>query len=310
MLTIQQIDQIFQIFRRNNILFICKNLGADYLTEEELELLRSYNIDPFEYYDLKGDMVESSFYFGLISDVLKKDAKKISFEELKEHVESGDYIPLTEVERNTISSVKKQFLGDIRSHQGRIFNDINNIIAENEKDNREAYEKVIRDEIERGLLEKKTRSEIARDLARKTGDWNRDFTKAVEFISHLALSEGRAALVERKNGGEGKVWVQVYKGACKHCIKHYLTNGEDSKPKIFPLSELKANGTNIGRKVDEWKAVIPPMHVFCRCNIEEFIDGAKWSEGDKGFTEFEEKEEGEMKRKPIRVTFGEKTYSV
>ena len=310
MLNIKQIDKLFSILRRNNIIFLCKQLGANYLTSEELKVLKGYGVNPSTFYKKKGDMLLNSFYFGLLSDILGRDSKTATFEQLQEHFERGEYIPLTETENYTLDSIKKQFLGDVKAHEGKIFRDVNNIIDEKEKDNRVAYEKVIRDEIKTGLIEKKTRAQIASGISRKTGDWNRDFTKVVEYVSHLALSEGRAALVERKSGADALVYMQVYKGACKHCIRLYLTNGVGSKPGIFKLSELKSNGSNIGRKVAEWKAVIPPIHVHCRCNLHEVPEGYEWDEGTKTFSKLRKKEPIEMKRKPIRVSFGEKTYSV
>jgi hypothetical protein len=309
MLSIEQIDQILDVLRKQNITFIAKQLGPDYLTKEEKLRLKKYGIDVSKYYSLKGDVIMNSFYFGLISDALGKDAHSTTIEQLKTYFEQGKHIPLTQTELMTIDSIKKQCLKDVKAHQGRIFSDINGTINQFEKNNREEYENVIKDVIEEGKLNKKVNGEIARDIARKTGDWSRDFSKVVEFVSHMAFDEGRAAMYERKNGKDAKVYKNVFEGACKHCVKLYLTNGIGSKPIVFKLSELKANGTNIGRKVDEWKAVIGSTHVFCRCTLQELPEGYEWNEEKKQF-ELVKKPESEMKRKPIRISFNNKEYSV
>ena len=268
----QQIQELLQILDKQNLIFISSKLGVEYLSDEEISRLQNFGINPFHLYKESNDVAKMSFHFGLLSDAIEKiESKQITLDDLKTYLESGKHIPLTKVEKNTIESIKKQYLGDIKANNGRIFQDINNIIGKNEKDNRKAYEAVIRGEIERGFLAKKSSLEIARDLARKTGDWNRNFTRIVAYISHQAFDEGRAAWIEDKYGEDALVAKNVYLGACKYCISAYLTGGVGSQPKIFKLSQLKANGSNIGRKVKDLKPVVGNHHVNCRCTLF-FVD--------------------------------------
>lgn len=50
---------------------------------------------------------------------------------------------------------------------------------------------------------------------------------------------------------------------CPDCVRLHLTAGPGSPPRIFKLSELQANGTNVGKKRAAWKAVIGPVHPWC-----------------------------------------------
>lgn len=309
-----QITSLLDIIRRQNLVFISTKLGPDYLSQDEIHRLQYFGINPFHKYDINQDMVQSMFHFGLLSDALNQsDAKQITYEDIKNYFESGNFIPLTKTQHATISSIKKQFLGDIKANEGRIFQDINNVIGEKEKNNRLAYEKVIRDEIELGKLKHKTSKEIARELARKTGDWNRNFTRVVEYISHNAFDEGRAALLEDKYGNESLVYKSVYKGACQHCIKLYLTSGIGSEPIIFKLSTIKSNGTNIGRKTKEWKPVIGSTHPFCRCCLHRFDQLYSWNVKTQSF-DIPKKNWKEIlpktNRKPIRIKIRGKEYQV
>ncbi len=284
MLSISQIHSLLEILEKQNLLFISSKLGINYLTENEVNKLLQFGINPYHLYKEAKDIALMSFHFGLLSDAIgTKEAKDIDYEGLKEYFEKGNHIPLTAVERNTIDSIKKQYLGDIKANNGKIFQDFNNIISKNEKNNRESYEAVIRDEIKKGILQKKVSSEIARDLARKTGDWNRNFKRIVDFISHTAFDEGRAAMIEDKYGNDALVYKQVYEGACKYCVKAYLTNGIGSEPKIFKLSVLKANGTNIGRKVDQLKPVIGSHHPHCRCTLHFYNNQYNWDSKNQSF---------------------------
>lgn len=295
-------DQIADLVRTidNSMnFFIAKNLGPDYLSTDEKSALEKVGINLESIYDENIDFFKQSFYFGLISNAMKNDAKLISYDDLKNHFLKGKHVPLTPVEKYSVDSIKRQFLGDIRASKGRIFQDVNNIIADKEKFNRVAYEKVLRDEIEQGYINQKTTGEIARDIAKKTGDWSRNFHRIVEYVSHYAFNEGRVAALERADENS-EVYFDVFDGACKHCIRLYLTAGLGSKPIIFTIKELKENGTNIGRKVDDWKATLSPTHPYCRCTVNRFIKGYEW---DQKLKRFEIKHEIKIvNRKPIKFT--------
>ncbi len=47
---------------------------------------------------------------------------------------------------------------------------------------------------------------------------------------------------------------------CPDCRRLFL---EDGAPRVFPLSELRANGTNVGVKRANWKPVLGPVHPWC-----------------------------------------------
>ena len=314
MFTPKQIHGLLDLLNKQNLIFISSKLGYDYLTEQEVQTLLSFGINPYNIYEQTGDLVTMSFHFGLISDAINElDAKKINYDDLVEYFNKGHHIPLTTVEKNTIDSIKRQYLGDIKAHNGRVFQDVNNIIGQNEKNNRLAYESVIRNEVEKGLLEKKTSEQIARDLAKKTGDWSRNFKRIVSFISHQAYDEGRAAMIEDKYGKDVLVYKQVFLGACKFCVKAYLTNGTGSEPIIFKLSKLKSNGTNIGRKAADYKPVVGNHHPQCRCQLMHYNSNFNWDEKTQGFNLPKEREKPikiNPNRKPIRITVKGKEYLV
>lgn len=255
-----------------------------------------------------------SFHFGLLSDALgKSESNKATFEDIKHYFEHGHHIPLTASERSAIDSIKRQYLGDIRANNGRVFKDINSVIDKHDKNNRVAYEKVIRDEVEKSVLMKKTSEAIARDLAKKTGDWSRNFKRIVDYISHQAFDEGRAAMIQERYGDDALVYKDVYEGACRYCIRAYLTAGIGSEPKIFKLSTLKSNGTNIGRKPDEYKPVIGNHHPSCRCTLSRYTGLFDWNPKTKQFDQLKEKPKEQLTRsgrKPVRITFNGKEYLV
>ena len=291
-------------------MYITKHIGPEYLTSDEIAKLTAAGIDVLKQYNVTNDTILTSFYFGLISDAIgEKAAESVTFADLKRSLQKGEYLPMSTKERATIQSVKKQYLGDIKANEGRIFNDVNNIISQKEKGNRLAYEEIIRDTIENGIANKKTAGQIASELGHKTGDWSRNFGRIVEYVSHQAFDEGRAALIERKYGADSKVYKHVFDGACKTCTSLYTTAGVGSRPIVFLLSELKANGTNIGRRGKDMKAVIGSTHPYCRCTIHNYDDAYEWEPETGGFTKLK-KTYKPLDRPKVNVSFNGKQYVV
>jgi len=278
-----EIEQILNILNSRNITFIASTLGTQYLSEDEKKSLEGLGFDLDKIYNEAKDPLLLNFQLGMLSSFLdQRDLNKIAFSDLTQMIKQGNYIPLNKRELATLDSVKRQSLSDIRANNGRIFSDINGIIVKEEQNNRDAYEKVIRNEISEGLAKRESNAKIARELARKTGDWSRNFNRIVQYVSHQAFDEGRAASFKRKEE-DPQVYKRVFSGACKHCVRLYLTNGVGSQPVVFKLSDLEANGNNIGRKVDEWLPVLGSSHPFCRCMLVHIKRGSKWNEEKQDF---------------------------
>lgn len=306
MLTPDQTHKILELLDRQLLFFAGTTLGTHVLTDHEKSILSDNRIDYNRLYDVTKDVITLNYHLGMLSNILSQ-AKGLQYNDLVKYIVSGQHIPLSERERATIDSLKMQSMADIRSHRGKIFQDINNVVS-NELGNLKAdQQEFIRETILQGTRERKSRKNIAREIAKLTGDWSRNFDKSVQYISHTALNEGRAAILERRYGSQAKVYFQVQDDACDHCVKHYLTQGRGSQPKVFTLKELQYNGSNIGRKQSEWKPVLHALHVNCRCLATEFIPGTEWDGNrfihPKGY-------QSAVNRAKIRIVFQGKEYFV
>tara|TARA_Y100000296_G_scaffold83774_1_gene115528 strand:- start:98 stop:1117 length:1020 start_codon:yes stop_codon:yes gene_type:complete len=135
--------------------------------------------------------------------------------------------------------------------------------------------------VERGLGEdffdhrfRSTVKEMVSDMGHATGDWTRDFTRIVQTESHTAVQEGLAESWkdrEQETAQDEKRPVDriiAYKipraDACDDCIRLYLQAGV---PRLFYLDDLEANGTNVGLRRADWKAVVGTMHPYCACAL-------------------------------------------
>lgn len=277
MLTPDQVHNVIELLDRQLLFYAGKTMGQEVLSDQDKSVLANNGIDYRNIYDSSKDVANLNFHLGMLSSVLgQTEAKELTYPQLLKYIQSGQHIPLNEREIATIQSIKMQSMADIRANSGRIFQDINNVVNNEFGNLKSNQQEFIREVILQGNKERKSRKEIAREIGRLTGDWSKDFNKSVQYISHTALNEGRAAMVERRYGDEGKMYFRVQSNACPNCVKHYLTGGPGSEPIIFDLSELQENGSNIGRKQAEWKPVLTALHPFCRCVATEYIPGTVW----------------------------------
>lgn len=278
MLSQDELNSILNIIDKQFLLFVGSTIGPSALTDAESATLRKNGIDPESLYEPGKDIASLNYQLGMLSGILSQSQMEgFTYDSLSKYIQSGNYIPLNATEKEIVRSIQNQSLADIRSYKGRIFQDINNVVNNQFNSDRANQEAFLREKITEGVQARKSRKQIARDIAKLTGDWVRDFKKSVAYISHTAFNEGRAAIIQNKaGGGEPRVYFQVQRDACPQCIKAYLNGGPGSEPIVFTLSELQANGTNIGRKQADWQPVLGAMHPHCRCLLTEFIEGQIW----------------------------------
>ena len=109
-------------------------------------------------------------------------------------------------------------------------------------------------------------------------------------------------------GKDHKVYKQVFEQACRHCIKLHLTNGLGSKPILFTLEQIINNGSNIGKKVDDWKATTDGVHPYCRCFIISVLPRQEWNDKTQKF-EYP-KDQEPIRQSKIKVTIDDKIFYI
>lgn len=308
-LSIQETQELLKIIDKNQLAIIGTEIGSEFLNDFDRQLLQSYGIDPDALYSPELSSIQTSFHYGMLAEALgAQEASKITYPELKQYIQSGNYIPVSDRYKAVVQSVKMQAFSSLKTMGGNIFADVNNVLTDKTKAGQQEF---IAEELRQGLDKRQTVTQIAHEIARKTGDWGRNFDRIIETASQNAFEQGKAAEIQRRNPDRDPL---VYKipqdGACKHCIRLYLTAGIGSQPILFKLSELIANGTNIGRKTDEWKATLDAIHPHCRCPLFEHQEGYLWNTktGRFDIVDPEYKKQTAAKRPLIKVMIGDKTH--
>jgi hypothetical protein len=309
--TTQQIKQMLDIIDKNTLIYIGGNIGVDVFSEDDKQTLKRFGVD---WKKLKTEFTpyEQMFYFGRLSQILGDEkTRSLTYTDLLKYLKKGQYVPLNQVEKDMLKLGKQRTYGHITGLGEKQKQTVNGIIIENSKKKRKAYEKIIKQEVVSGIKTRSGIKDIVSEIGHRTDDWQRDLGKIVDTEYNNILQEARALQIAKENDGEdSKVYKNVFPGACRHCIRLYLTNGIGSKPKTFTLKELEANGSNIERKVSDWLATIFSVHPFCRCFLYPVPKGKVWDEEKKDWVYPEKlKPKVEIKSKD-KIKVGDKIFEV
>ena len=123
---------------------------------------------------------------------------------------------------------------------------------------------IIRERTAEAVVNREDANKLASRLGNDTGRWAHDWKRIAETELQGVHNEGRVRDAIEFYGEQTRISRITESGACPHCIR--LFRDGDGNPRIFPVQELIANGTNVGRKKADWRPTIWPVHPKCRCD--------------------------------------------
>ena len=281
-----QIQDILGILNRWECIFIGKQLGVNYLTQAEKNLLTASGIDLNLFINNKG-IIEHAFLFGILSDALgSKRAKGLNYAQFVKFLNSGNFIPLTEEENFALEQVKNRAYNDITGLGSRIKQGTSNVIIRANQTKQFKIKQLIQEKTAKAVELRYSARTLAAELGQATEDWERDWLRIAYYLLHEAYNTGVAQSIAKNYGTDAEVYFDVYPGACVRCKELYLTDPEDpdSEPIVFKLSDIIANGNNIGRKSADWLPTISPLHPYCRCTVNHKKEGYLWDASLRAFS--------------------------
>lgn len=308
--TDDQIIEILEILEYQSAFLIATNIGTDMLTPDEVAILESFDVSVKHLYD-KFPPAAKAFFFGRLSELIGDvNSKVINYTDFKEYLFRGQYIPLSRRENIEYDLVRKMSTAHIRGLGTKIKHTVEGIIIEENIKYRSEYEKVLKGELSEGIVNKKALTSIISEIGHITGNWEKDWGRIVDTEMNNIFQSGRAQTMVEKYGEDTKVYKLPYDDACRHCIKLYLTNGVGSKPRVFKLEEMISFGTNIGKKVEDWKPVLGSVHPHCRCILFNIPKGQEWNK-ELGLFEYPKEIKNRVKRKSkIKIEVGDKKFLI
>lgn len=246
---------------------VAQVLGKDYLTTEDLALLKKKGVDLVKLIP-KFPSHYQAFLFGRVSAAVgTKATAQMTYSEFTAFLSKMGLFEPTAREMAFYKVAANKTYTHIKGFADRIKNDVRASISAEELSYLQAQEQAkadatLRKEMLEGTFEKRSVKKITSNLANQMNDWQRDWGRIVETESQDIYNLGRAEIMMEEDP-DPLVYFDVFPGACRHCIRLYLKGGVGSEPKVFRMSELMANGTNYGVKSKDWKATIHPVHPFC-----------------------------------------------
>ena len=307
--TPEEIQRLFDIIDYRIARVVADVLGKEFLTPDDEALLRKFDFDITK--ELKKvSPYYQAFIFGRLTGILTPEQlKTLNYSDVEKYVEKDQYDPLTRREKAEYNAAATRSYGYIKGMGNRIRESLGNSISEQEIIN-SVEERAIKEEHERGVLEKKSVQRIVSNLGNRLGDWNRDWGRIVETEMQEIYSLGKAQVIMEKHGTDALVYKQVFSGACTYCRKLYTKAGSGSEPRIFRLSSLIANGDNIGRKAKDYKPVIGTTHPYCRCELRYLPEGYIWDSEKHSFEPPKNYKPRVPRKSKVYITVGTKKFEV
>lgn len=214
------------------------------------------------------DLITTAYQYGKLQTIQDKDLTKMSVQEVEKLM---DDLRLTSQDKAAISSSQiraDQYVSNITQ---RLTTAVITAAVQSDLDMWSAVKEVVPDAVRNA----KSRGQVAMELRDKTGDFTRDWNRVANTEMWNAKLQGEAHAIEEKHGPDAIVFKRPCPNACSVCRKLYLEK-DGITPKLFKLSELKANGTNDGRKSGDWKPVLGTVHPNCRCVLNFMPEGTKF----------------------------------
>lgn len=216
----------------------------------------------------------NAYQFGVLADQLRRQGKKVPFtyQEFRKFLKENP-IPMTVSERESVAHINRSITVYTEAMADEVKGTTGAILVNAEKKMRRKLEGALKRELSEGVEKRKTVKEVASALREATKDYATNFERIASTELNNAYQEGVLHGIQTQNKGRDPL---VYKlprpDACSECADHYLHDGS-KKPRVFRLSELLANGSNVGRKRAERKPVIDSAHPWCRCQLFELPPG-------------------------------------
>jgi hypothetical protein len=287
----EDIQQLFSIVDFRLAKIVADVLGVGLLTPEDKDLLIKNR------YNWKNELHKippyyQSFLFGRLSSVLSpSQLRSLDYHDFSLFIDKKQFKTLSTHEKAVYNAAATRTYSYIKSMGQRMKDIITNAVSQEEinllmETQRQLEHSTIKKEILEGTLKKKSVQNIVSNIGHSLNDWNRDWGRIVETELQDIYQIGMAQTIMEEHGSEAIVYKEVFPGACKHCIRLYTTGGIGTKPRLFKLIDLIANGDNIGVKVANWKPTLGPVHPFCYDDKTEVLT----NEGFKFFKDLNKDE--------------------
>lgn len=276
------IEKIKKIVENRYNHLLVESVGADVLSDEELDKLRAAG------YDISNEesLLELIYYNNVLNDLA--DSKgPISIGQMRRQQESR---PKGNAHKAAEEHVNENFAHLLEKHKNNMLSRIEGIIRDTNNDYRnDALQNLNRTEEIDQLVKESSVGKIKQRLKDISGEANRNWERIAITETSNAIGIGSVDRVISQNKETPADEIYVYRipvndaALCKFCRRFYLDS--DQTPALYKLSSLLNNGTNYGKKTVDWKPVVGATHPNDReSGVMELRRG--WKVGPDGNLEY------------------------
>ena len=274
-----QIDNIRDLIKSHFGVFILENLGEEALSDSDIQYLSDKGL--LDENITKDNSFIVSYLMGKHRGSQPQLPNKQSIKDfVNEYKDRG----LTQHDLRSINHVRQSAGQYIRNLQNTTEHKVVTSVLDTNKERvLDAAGEIVKPTLEEAIRAGQSIQEITSTLRDMTGDLLRDWKRVAVSEMNSAYNQGAIDMITDRNKDVDKNDILVYAQGpldgqtCGHCLKQYHDGGSF---KIYRLSELLANGTNMGIKAADWQAIVPPMHPNCRHRLNELLPG--WTLDESG----------------------------
>jgi hypothetical protein len=270
LLSDRQLADVSRIIEDNHTAFLIQiGLGDQVPPEQVQRLVRLGLVSKAQ---VKAGLLDDAFLFGLLADSLEESkAKHMEYEQFQQWAARHE-VPLGQEEREAVKSLKRSMATHLKRLRSQVEDDTQETLVEADQLLHQRMAATVTHKLTQGVEQRKSVAEVASALKKATGQYARDWTRVAVTELNNAFQEGKLATIQKSNKGrDPDVFKRVKKSACKECKEAYLT--KSGAPRVFKLSQLLANGSNIGRHRHDRRATIKSHHPHCCCELQELPPG-------------------------------------
>lgn len=287
LLTPAQLEALKAIVRDYHHAFAVGVLGPDAIPGADLQRLIAMGITPSDFTTIfvtrDGEkaapaavrLLDHAYQYGRLTS--EPEGREMHAEQSLD-----DFLAHLAKTRDTLTEVDRQAMGAARYQAGqymrgmgdRLALEIGALVLDADAEQRRKYLGTVQRELEDSIDRQGAWRELASDIGHATEDWSRDMQRVAATEQQWAIQEGLArAMAKGRSPKDIRVAKIPSPTACPDCVRLHLTGGPGSPPRVFKLSELVANGTNVGLKRNAWRPTVGPVHPWCACELVEVPDG-------------------------------------
>lgn len=260
---IENLNSVQKTIEYYHTMFLAERIGFDSLSKYDKKVLKEREYKPSKLKD--DDWLTKAYKFGKICE--EGNTGFHTGWDFKKFLKDSSGVKLNNEDNLVLETLKGSFYNDVKRIQNRVSDDINKEVLRLKRERRYYIRKKVKDKfLSKKEIDEKFLNNVTKYITEKSKDWSKHFALIVSFNQHSAYQNGIASRMFQEYGNDVRVIYKLHENCCDVCRKTLLF--PSGQPRRFLLLDVVNNGDNIGKRKEEIRPVLAPIHVNCKCRIK------------------------------------------